>query len=279
MKLLTYLYNGTEAVGFLNDAKDGIHPIIEYPDMNRLIAAGPDLEALLAAAKARPLIPGGDVRLEAPIPEPRQDVICLGLNYRAHAAEVGEAPAEDAVYFSKRAGRCTPPDAAIDGHFDLVRDLDYEVELAVVIGRDCSRVSAAEAMDYVFGYTILNDISARTLQMKHKQWYFGKSLDGFTVMGPWIVTRDEFGDCPDRKITLWVNKEMRQKSRTGLMIHTVAEVIAELSAGMTLKAGTIIATGTPDGVAMGRKDGGYLQSGDEVLCWIEGIGYLSNTVK
>ena len=279
MKLLTFEHNGTTSLGFLSPAKDGVYPLTEYPDCNALLLdENRDMEALYRAALQRPMLPGRDVRLKAPLPHPRQDVICLGLNYREHADEIGVRAPEDAVYFSKRVNRAADPDTALNGHFDIVDDLDYEVELAVILGRDCYKATPATALDYVFGYTILNDLSARTIQKRHKQWYLGKSLDGFTVMGPWIVTRDEFGDDLDKKICLWVNKELRQKSRTGFMIHSIPQIIAELSAGMTLQAGTIIATGTPSGVVLGQPNGKYLQSGDAVLCFIEGIGYLSNTI-
>ena len=279
MKIWTYEKDGKMGLGFLNPEKTGVYPLTEYADMNALLMDGQrDLAGLYAAAQQRPLIPGPEVRLRAPIPHPRQDVICLGLNYREHADEVGMESPEAAVYFSKRVLTAADPDSALNGHFDLVKDLDYEVELAVVIGKDCYGATVENALDYVFGYSIFNDLSARTLQNRHKQWYLGKSLDGFAVMGPWIVTRDEFGDELDKKICLWVNKELRQKSRTSLMLHSIPEVIAELSAGMTLAAGTIIATGTPSGVALGRQDVPYLKTGDEVLCFIEGIGYLSNTI-
>ena len=162
---------------------------------------------------------------------------------------------------------------------DIVADLDYEAELAVVIGRRAYNVSEAEALEYVFGYTILNDVSARTIQNQHKQWYRGKSLDGFTPMGPWIVTPEEFDVREPHCIRSRVNGELRQDSTTDLMISHVAYVIAELSRGMTLLPGTIISMGTPAGVGMGFDPPKWLHPGDEVACSIEGIGTLTNTVR
>ena len=139
----------------------------------------------------------------------------------------------------------------IDGHLDIVDSLDYEVELAVVIGKDAKNVKPEEVFDYVFGYTILNDMSARNLQTSHKQWYFGKSLDDFTPIGPVIVTKDEFTNPPALAIRSYINGELRQNSTTDLLINSIEKVICQLSKGMTLAAGTVIAMGTPAGVGMG----------------------------
>ena len=227
-----------------------------------------------------------DVKLEAPIPEPRQDVICLGLNYRDHVEEATRADAVfdvqrgDAVYFSKRLQRAVAPGDKIDGHFDICDSLDYEVELGVVIGRDAKNVKAADAGKYIFGYTIVNDVSARNLQTRHKQWYFGKSLDDFTPMGPCILSADEVGAMPELDIRCYVNGEKRQDSNTRMMIFDIPYIIEELSTGMTLKAGTVIATGTPSGVALGMAPEvqKYLESGDVVRCEIDRIGVLENTI-
>ena len=142
----------------------------------------------------------------------------------------------------------------------------------------CLPVKKEDASDYIVGYTIINDVSARNLQFKHNQWYFGKSLDGYTPMGPVIVTSDEIGDAHNLDVFCYVNGEKRQSSNTSLMITTVEEAIEELSTGMTLKAGTIIATGTPGGVALGMPEPKYLQSGDVVRCEIENIGILENVI-
>ena len=233
-----------------------------------------------------PALPVEAVTLESPIPAPAQDVICLGINYMAHSDEAEKYSAaafatkhEDAIYFSKRVNEAVAPGGDIDSHSDIVADLDYEAELAVVIGRRAYNVSEAEALEYVFGYTILNDVSARTIQNQHKQWYRGKSLDGFTPMGPWIVTPEEFDVREPHCIRSRVNGELRQDSTTDLMIFHVAYVIAELSRGMTLLPGTIISMGTPAGVGMGFDPPKWLHPGDEVACSIEGIGTLTNTVR
>ena len=160
----------------------------------------------------------------------------------------------------------------------MVDSLDYEAELGVILRKDAKNVTVDEASDYGFRYTVINDISARNLQTRHKQWYRGKSLDGFTPMGPCIITADEIEDVQSLDIESYVNGELRQKSNTKYMIQTVAGAIAELSYGMTLKAGTIIATGTPAGVGMGMNPPTFLKEGDKVICRIEKIGQLKNII-
>ena len=234
-----------------------------------------------------PALPVEAVQLQSPIPRPAQDVVCLGINYMAHSDEAEKYSAdafatqhEDAIYFSKRVFRAVPDGGIIEAHTGLVQKLDYECELAVVLGRDAKDVPAGQTKDYVFGYTILNDVSARDVQTAHKQWYFGKSLDGFTPIGPCIVTADEFDTYPPRLgIRSFVNGEKRQDSNTGLQIFDIDHVIHELSQGMTLKAGTIIATGTSAGVGMGMDPPQFLKPGDTVRCEIDGIGALTNTVR
>jgi len=293
MKLLTYQYNGSEAVGVLTGTGDTILPItalgLGYDSMDALIrhVAEEELAALRTAAFAPPVdgIPYDAVVKTAPIPEPRQDVICLGYNYLDHVNESGaiqEAALSDApahpIYFSKRVNRAVPDGGQIRSRPELDEQLDYEAELAVIIGRDAKNVPAEQAADYIFGYTIVNDISARTLQVRHGQFYFGKSLDDFTPMGPWIVTADEVDFPPKLALRSFVNGELRQNSNTEHMLFSIAYIIAELSAGMTLKAGTIIATGTPAGVGAALNPPQFLKAGDVVECVIQGIGRLRNTV-
>lgn len=204
MKFVTYKYKGAEHVGVLTADESAVIPAAELglkaESMLELIdKLGGKLPAVSDNTKAIAL---ADVKIEAPIPEPRQDVICLGLNYRDHVEEATRADAVfdvqrgDAVYFSKRLQRAVAPGDKIDGHFDICDSLDYEVELGVIIGRDAKNVKAADAGKYIFGYTIINDVSARNLQTRHKQWYFGKSLDDFTPMGPCILSADTVGAMP-----------------------------------------------------------------------------------
>ena len=288
MKFVTYKYKGAEHVGVLTADESAVIPAAELglkaESMLELIdKLGGKLPAVSDNTKAIAL---ADVKIEAPIPEPRQDVICLGLNYRDHVEEATRADAVfdvqrgDAVYFSKRLQRAVAPGDKIDGHFDICDSLDYEVELGVIIGRDAKNVKAAAAGKYIFGYTIINDVSARNLQTRHKQWYFGKSLDDFTPMGPCILSADTVGAMPELNIRCYVNGEKRQDSNTRMMIFDIPYIIEELSAGMTLKAGTVIATGTPSGVALGMDPSvqKYLASGDVVRCEIDEIGVLENTI-
>lgn len=281
MKLLSCEYKG-ETFAAVSDGKKAYKAAPDmYALLDRLEGALPGPELLAGEG-----IDLGELRLLAPIPEPRQDVICLGMNYMDHSAEAAKWGKDDfvknagkAVYFSKRAAYIVGPGGEIDPHFDIVDGLDYEAELAVVLGKDAYRVSKEDAFDYVLGYSVLNDVSARNLQKAHKQFYFGKSLDTHTTMGPWIVTRDELPGAPELDIRCFINGEKRQDSNTRYMIFGVAEVIAELSQGITLKAGTIIAMGTPAGVGMGFEPPKYLSCGDVVRCEIDGIGVLENPVK
>ena len=286
MRLYTIMQNDKEQVAVDIDEKlmtlDSLG--IKVADMNELIIRFDELKEEIydkATTEKVQVLVGGTYRILAPIPVPLQDVICLGVNYRDHIEETVEVldftMKKDAVYFSKRVNRMNDPDGIIPV-YDFVDSLDYEVELGVVIGKDAFAVDVKEVRDYILGYTIINDVSARNLQFKHQQWYLGKSLDGYTPMGPCIVTTEEIGDPHDLDIACYVNDEKRQESNTRYMITTLEEAISELSQGMTLKAGTVIATGTPGGVAMGMKPQIYLQNGDTVRCMIEGIGTLENKV-
>ena len=291
MKLITFVRRGetAEEVGLLRPdgaALPAKAAGLDFKDMNDLILrATPEDLAALEGSDA-PGLAADEYELLAPIPRPMQDVVCMGLNYTEHAEEAfgfsSEAFSSERatpIFFSKRASFCPGPGAPIPAHEELTQKLDYECELAVILGRDARDVSEADAEAYIFGYTIVNDVSARDLQTKHKQWYFGKSLDGFTPMGPCITTADAIAFPPALRISTKVNGQTRQNSSTRMLIHGVAEIIATLSAGMTLKAGTIIATGTPKGVIMGMENPVFLKKGDTVACEIEGIGELVNTVE
>ena len=267
-------------------------PKLAFADMNALVMGwNEEVKAALASLAANEDVLRGaavnvdELQLCAPIVHPRQDVVCLGINYDAHAQEAGRFSDEAfggerpyTIYFSNRVSRSTATKELVPSYKGLVDSLDYECELGVVLGKDCKGVTKEEAKQYIFGYTIINDISARNLQTRHKQWYLGKSLDGFTPMGPCIVTADEIGDEQSLDISCTVNGELRQSSNTKYMIQTVCGAISELSQGMTLQAGTIIATGTPAGVGMGMQPPQFLQTGDVVECRIAKIGVLTNTI-
>lgn len=292
MKVLTFKRGGRVEVGVLKN--DGLEVVpVNYlgctaHNMNEFLdLMTPEKEKKLDKNKELMRgIPMREVKVISPIPVPKQDLICLGINYYAHAEEAakfhdeafgGERPVP--IFFSKRVNLAVADEEMIDGHWDIVDGLDYEVELGVIIGKDTKNVSVADAFEHVFGYTIINDFSARNLQTAHKQWYFGKSLDDFTAIGPWIVTKNEFENPPALGIRCYVNDELRQDGNTSLMITGIAEVISMLSQGMTLKAGTIIAMGTPAGVGMGFDPPKFLQKGDVVRCEIDGIGKITNFIK
>ena len=279
MRYYTVSENGAERVAASRDGEQ-LFILDEYADMNALIDAGGIAEIPAGARKA----PDG-VKLLSPIPRPRQDVLCLGINYAAHAVEAarfsreafgGERPWP--IFFSKRVSYSQGTEDVIPSHGDIVDSLDYECELGVIIGKDAIRVKREEVADYIFGYTVVNDVSARNLQTRHKQWYFGKSLDGFTPMGPCIVTADAFGFPPSVGIRCRVNGETRQDSVTSNLITGIEDIVVMLTQGMTLRAGTVIATGTPSGVGMGMQPPVFLKHGDVVECEIDGIGVLKNTV-
>ncbi len=282
MKLYTVEYRGNMLV--CRERKGKLCPL-PYASMQALLTDTAEAREEKLKREPSEALPFELVRILAPIPHPKQDIICLGMNYQKHKTEAEQFDAEAftrersrAVYFSKRASYCPGTGDAISGHFDLVDSLDYETELAVILGKDVKKASQQDALDAVLGYTIVNDLSARNLQTGHKQWYFGKSLDGFAPMGPCIVTKDAFANPPAQAIRTWVNGELRQEAKTDELIFDIAYVIAELSQGMTLQAGTIIATGTPAGVGMGFDPPKFLKSGDVIRCEIEGIGSLENTI-
>ncbi|MDO4296311.1 MAG: fumarylacetoacetate hydrolase family protein [bacterium] len=299
MKLLTYTVGSRnrQLLGVLSQDEEWVYPLssfgMDYKSMSDVVCSLSDSELQLLAhstSKQPEKIAGAvnvhEITILAPIPQPAQDIICLGINYMAHAEESarfknesfsGERPY--AVYFSKRVNSCLNPNENIPSYPTLVDSLDYECELAVILKKDAKNVSPEDAKDYIFGYTILNDVSARNIQNRHKQWYFGKSLDGFCPMGPWIVTADSFAFPPKLQLQTHVNGELRQNANTSDLIFGLEHIISELSEGMTLKAGTIISTGTPSGVGMGMTPPTFLKSGDVVECKIEGIGVLKNTVE
>ena len=229
-------------------------------------------------------IPLENVELLAPIPGPRRNVMCLGLNYAEHAEEHYAASGrhtelpEYPIVFTKAPTSINGPYDDIPYDPTVTQELDWEVELAVIIGRKGKNIAVEEAMEYVFGYSVLNDVSARDLQRRHKQFFKGKSLDGTCPMGPWIVTADELTEPHNLRVTSRVNGIVKQDSNTAMMIFDVPSIIHHLSCGMTLLPGDIIATGTPSGVGFARQPPEFLQIGDIVECEVEGIGIIRNKV-
>ncbi len=259
----------------------------ELDDMLTLIDAGTAaLERLAVLAKQQERgqwIPLSKAELLAPIPRPRKNIVCLGWNYREHAEETAAARGrivklpEHPIVFTKAVTTVAGPFDSIPYDERVSSELDWEVELGVIIGKKGRAISTGEALDYVFGYTVINDISARDMQMRHKQFFLGKSLDGSCPMGPWIVTKDEIPNPQVLDLSCRVNGALKQSANTDQQIFSVSELIATLSRGMTLEPGDIIATGTPSGVGFARTPPEYLGPGDCVECEIQGIGLIRNT--
>jgi 2-keto-4-pentenoate hydratase/2-oxohepta-3-ene-1,7-dioic acid hydratase in catechol pathway len=257
--------------------------------MLELIDAGPQRWHTLAADAARLKRDAQKLAREAvewlaPIPRPRKNVMCLGWNYAEHVSESAQAsgrqaePPKHPVVFTKSASSINAPYGDIPAQPEVTAQLDWEVELGVVIGVGGRAIARERALAHVFGYTVIDDVSARDLQFRHKQFFLGKSLDGSCPMGPVIVTRDEIADPQNLRLRSWVNGALKQDSSTHHMIFDVATIISVLSKGMALEPGDVIATGTPSGVGFARTPPEYLKAGDLVECEVEGIGRLRNRV-
>ena len=291
MKYVSYRHRGSEVeVGVLDG--DRILPLSTCwtgsdaapSDLLGVIALGNNAAIDPSRAKAVAL---ADVTLVAPIPRTRRNVFCIGRNYAEHAAEFhksgydasggASAQPEAPVFFTKPSSSIVGPNALIDPHTGLTSELDYEAELGVIIGRGGRNITRANALDHVWGYTIINDVTARDLQKKHKQWFLGKGLDTFCPMGPWAVTADEVGKAP-LEVTCHVNGEERQRASTADLIFDIPSIIESLSAGITLEPGDVIATGTPKGVGIGFDPPKFLKSGDVVRISITKLGTLQNTI-
>jgi 2-keto-4-pentenoate hydratase/2-oxohepta-3-ene-1,7-dioic acid hydratase in catechol pathway len=253
-----------------------------------LIRQGPEawqrmreLAEKFTGALRRPL---SDVTLYAPIPRPLKNVFCLGRNYIAHAEEAARARGQEVqiptvpVVFTKAPTTVSGPFDDIVVDRSVTQQVDWEVELGLVIGVTGRNIPRADAVRHVFGYTVINDLSARDLQQQHVQWFKGKSLDGFCPMGPILVTPDDFGDPQSKRLQLRVNGTTKQDGSTAKMIFPVDAVIEWISKGLTLEAGDIIATGTPDGVGMARTPQEFLTNNDVVEAEVEGIGVLRNRI-
>jgi 2-keto-4-pentenoate hydratase/2-oxohepta-3-ene-1,7-dioic acid hydratase in catechol pathway len=289
MKFATCLFNNQTQVGLVSDNEK---EITFFQLSEAELAAGVlSLINRYHASKATPplsstRIPIDQVKLLAPIPRPHRNIFCVGRNYHAHAKELSASVFKDSnadpnswpIVFTK------VPECVV-GPFDHVllpteisKQIDYEAELAVVIGKGGKNISRENAMSYVFGYTVVNDVTARDVQMRHQQWDLGKSFDTFCPMGPWVVTADSF-DGLNAQVKCWVNGTLRQDGNASHMIFDIPTLIETCSRGITLQPGDIIATGTPAGVGMGLNPPVYLQNGDIVKVEIAGIGFIENAFK
>ncbi len=295
MRFASFALDGTRGFGVL--APDDPGSLVDLTGAG----VGADLEALVAlgadgVARVRALVARGDgirrvladVRLTAPFPRPRSTIVCVGKNYREHAAEfhgsgfdatAGASAVPDVpIIFVKHPSSVIGPGEPIVSANDPTSTVDYEGELAVVIGAPARGVDAADAMRYVFGYTVLNDVTARELQQRHKQWYVGKSVDTFCPMGPYLVTADQVPDVRALRLRTWVNDELRQDAVLADLIFDIPTLIETLSRTTTLVPGDVIATGTPAGVGIGFRPPKYLRPGDRVRVDIDGVGELANPV-
>ena len=286
MKLATFDHGGRRQVGIVSADGKSVQPL-GLPAQ----AEGGGVLALVTGAAAgvaspQPVGPAiliGDVVLQAPIPAPRRNIFCVGRNYHEHAKELSGSVFKDSsantaawpIVFTKVPECVIGPGQLVQLPGSVSSQIDYEAELAVVIGRGGRNISRAAAMSHVYGYTIVNDVTARDVQMRHQQWDLGKSFDTFCPMGPWLVTADEL-DGQNTRVRCWVNGELRQDARTTDLIFDIPTLIETCSRGITLLPGDIIATGTPSGVGMGMKPPVFLQPGDTVRIEIEGIGILEN---
>jgi 2-keto-4-pentenoate hydratase/2-oxohepta-3-ene-1,7-dioic acid hydratase in catechol pathway len=285
MKLITYTDNGRSRVGAV--VNDGVVDLSDrFDSMLTLIEEGDPEEVRSLTENAVPTAELSDVQLRAPIPDPRRNLFCVGWNYLPHFEEGrgrrGEGEKElpeHPAFFSKTTTTVTGPGDDIPFDRDFSEQMDYEAELAVVIGRRGRSISADDAMRHVFGYTVANDFTARDVQRRHGgQWFKGKSMDDSCPLGPWIVTADEVQDPQDLSVQCHVNGVEKQSSNTKYMHFPVAKIIEELSLAMTLLPGDIILTGTPDGVGMWREPPEFLRPGDEVTTTVAGIGELTNKI-
>lgn len=285
MKLVTYKINNQQKIGAVVN-----NQVIDLSDLAADMLALIDLgneglnEAKTIIQKADSSFPIEEVQLMAPIPTPKRNVMCLGLNYAEHAKESLAVKGKDLkipefpIVFNKATTAVTGPNASIPFDTAVSSEIDWEVELGVILGKSGKNISEQEAMRFVYGYTVINDISARDLQMQGKQYFKGKSLDGSCPMGPYLVTADEIADPHNLQISCRVNGETKQDSNTKFMIFNIPATIAYLSKGMTLLAGDVIATGTPDGVGFARTPPEFMKSGDVLESEIEAIGLMRNQI-
>ncbi len=294
MKFVSFAVSGhTPHVGALdNDGRivDLCAASVDFPtSMLDLIGEGESAcdraREIINDAPARVRLAPDTVRLMAPIQRPTKNVFCVGRNYKEHVDEGYRARGTEIVYpkapqfFTKAPTAVVGPDDVVYLDPRVTQKFDYEAELGIVIGSGGKNISEADALDAIFGFTIINDLTARDLQRHHDQWFKGKSLDRSCPMGPCIVHRSAISDPQDLGLQLTVNGELRQQSRTSNMIFSISKIIADLSLGMTLEPGDIIATGTPQGVGFAMEPPCFLADGDEVVIEIEQIGQLRNRIE
>jgi 2-keto-4-pentenoate hydratase/2-oxohepta-3-ene-1,7-dioic acid hydratase in catechol pathway len=285
MKLACFSRDGGPELGLVDEGAAALHPIgAPTRDMVELIETF-DMPAPSLKPQGEGL-PLSAVRLLAPIPAPRRNIFCVGKNYREHAEEFAgsgyeagavkgaEIDAFPAV-FTKPASAVVGPGATVELHPHVTSAVDYEAELALVVGKAGRDISPDRAYDHIWGYTIVNDVTARDRQRNHKQWFMGKALDTFCPMGPWITTADEV-EPENMQVRCWVNGELRQDANTRDLLFDIPTLIATISAGLTLRPGDVIATGTPAGVGLGFDPPRFLKAGDEVTISITGLGTLTS---
>ncbi len=291
MNFVTFVNEGIEQIGILHEEQvTPLDKLLKHPN-NNMIDLIVNFKTEWLAQIDQQIQAGGiagiplaNVKLLAPIPFPRRNVICLGKNYADHAREIKITKISDTylpdrpIYFTKMASPAAGHGDVISVSRRVTVQVDYEAELAVVIGKDGTNIAPEQAEDHIFGYTIANDLSARDLQAGHKQWFKGKSLDGFCPLGPVLVHKSAIPWPVHLDIQCRVNGELRQNSNTREMIFDIPYIISDLSRGMTLKAGDIICTGTPSGVGMGFEPPVFLQDGDIIECSVEKIGTLINQI-
>ena len=290
MKLATLKYCNHDVLSIINTERNTFIPVKNElaSDMQELIEKYDSIKSGLEAEliNCESEIPLSKAEFLAPIPYPRRNIVCLGKNYLEHLKEIkgitggptDRAP-EYPIYFTKAAYPCNHHHGIILRHPDVTKKIDYEVELTVVIGKKGTEIPKEKALDYVFGYTIGNDISARDVQTRHVNWFMGKSLISHCPVGPFIVTSDEIKNPQNLSIKSYVNGELRQNGNTSDMIWGVADIIHEISKGYELYPGDMIMTGTPKGVGMGFNPPKFLNAGDEIRCTIENIGELTNYIE
>lgn len=292
MKLATALVDDARAVIIVDSKNNAYWPLsrdLQSPPLDMVGVISRLADGATLAPRHGPARPLTEVRLLAPILTPLHNILCVGKNYHAHAKEFSrsgydagssakDAIPEKPIVFTKPATCIAGPDDDIPLWPGIDASVDYEVELAVVIGKRGRFIRKEDALQHVFGYTIINDVTARDLQREHKQWFLGKAVDGFAPMGPWIVTADEV-DVRDLQIVCQVNGEVRQSANTADLIFDVPTLIETISKSLTLEPGDIIATGTPEGVGIGFDPPRFLRDGDVVQLGISGIGQLRNTVR